>query len=150
MIKAVIFDLDNTLIGEKDRKAFPYALEILTHLKKRYRLALLSNTEYRSSETVRDELREAKLDGFFELVVTALDAGIRKPNPRMFEIVIEKLGVSPDEAVMVGDIISTDIFGGNRIGMRTVLFQPSEDYQRSSWEHPDHTINSLKELLELL
>lgn len=150
MIKAVIFDLDNTLIGEKDRKTFPYALEILTQLKKRYRLALLSNTAYRSSETVCEELLEAKLDGLFEVVVTAHDVGIRKPNPRMFEIVLEKLGVTPDEAVMVGDIISTDIFGGNRIGMRTVLFQPSEDYQRSSWEHPNHTIQSLKEILQLL
>lgn len=150
MIKAVIFDLDNTLISEKDRSRFPYALEILTHLKKRYKLALLSNTEYRSSENVYEELREANSDGFFEVVVTACDVGIRKPNPRMFEIVLEKLGVTPDEAVMVGDIISTDIFGGNRIGMRTVLFQPSENYQRSSWEHPDHTINSLKEILALL
>lgn len=150
MIKAVIFDLDNTLIGEKDRKTFPYAKEILTQLKNRYKLGPLSNTESRSSETVCDELREAELDGFFDVIVTACDAGIRKPNPRIFEIVLEKLGVKPDEAVMVGDIISTDIFGGNRIGMRTVLLQPSEEYQRSSWEHPDHTIKSLKEILELL
>jgi predicted HAD superfamily phosphohydrolase YqeG len=42
MIKAVIFDLDDTLIGEKDRNAFPYAKEILTKLKNWYKLGLLS------------------------------------------------------------------------------------------------------------
>ena len=62
----------------------------------------------------------------------------------------EGLGVRPEEAVIVGNIISTDIFGGNRLGLKTVLFQPTEDYSRSSWEHRDHTINSLRELLEIV
>ena len=39
---------------------------------------------------------------------------------------------------------------GDAIGMRTVLFQPGQEYQRSEWETPDHTIHSLKELLELM
>ena len=62
---------------------------------------------------------------------------------------LESLKVKPEEAIMIGDIVSTDIFGA-RVGMNTVLFQPTEEYQRSIWEHLDHTINTLKELLELL
>jgi putative hydrolase of the HAD superfamily len=60
------------------------------------------------------------------------------------------LDVEPEEAVMIGNTISTDIFGANRVGMKTVLFQPSSGYQRSDWETPDHTIHSLKELLDIV
>jgi putative hydrolase of the HAD superfamily len=149
MIKAVIFDLDDTLISQEDGKALPFALEILTHLKPRYKIALISNIRTQSLENVRERLREVALDGFFDEIILAGEVDIHKPDPRIFEIVLDRLEVNPEEAVMVGDIISTDVFGGNRVGMRTVLLQQSEVYQRSSWEHPDHTVHSLKELLDL-
>ena len=150
MIKAVIFDLDDTLISQEDGTALPYALEVLNQLKNKYKLALLSNIRTQSLENVRERLRGVGLDGFFDEIILAGEVEVHKPNPRIFEIALKRLEVNPDEAVMVGDIISTDVFGGNRVGMRTVLLQQSEIYQRSSWEHPDHTINSLKDLLELL
>jgi hypothetical protein len=34
--------------------------------------------------------------------------------------------------------------------MKTVLFQPGEEYQRSDWETPDHTVGSLKDLLKIV
>ena len=151
MIKAIIFDLGNTLISQKDGSAFPFALDVLTELKRKYKLALLSNAQHPTNlEKIEELLRDAQLDGLFEEIIVSTEVGMAKPNPNIFNIVLDKLSVNPEEAVMIGNTISTDIFGGNRVGMRTVLFQPSEDYQKSSWEHPDHTINSLKDLLELL
>ncbi len=63
---------------------------------------------------------------------------------------LDKLNVKPEEAIMIGNTISTDIFGGNAMGMTTVLFQRGQEYQRSDYETPDHTIHSLKELLNLI
>ena len=62
---------------------------------------------------------------------------------------LRKLDVKPEEAIMVGNTISTDIFGGNRIGMKTVLIQKERVYRGSEWEKADHVIHSLKELLKL-
>jgi putative hydrolase of the HAD superfamily len=151
MIKAVVFDLGNTLISQEDGITFPYALEVLTQLKSKYKLALITNTQPPTNlEKIQELLHNAQLEGFFEEKVVSTEVGISKPNPRIFEMVLEKLGVNPEEAVMVGNIISTDIFGGNRVGMRTVLLQLGEEYQRSSWEHPDHIIHSLRDLLDLM
>jgi putative hydrolase of the HAD superfamily len=149
MIKALIFDLGNTLISEEDGSVFPHALEVLTRLKNKYKLALITNTQYDDLKKIQEILRGAQLDEFFEEIIVSKDVGISKPNPRIFEIALEKLGVNPNEAVMIGNTISTDIFGGNKVGMRTVLFQLSEDYQRFEWENPNHTIHSLKDLQEL-
>lgn len=46
---------------------------------------------------------------------------VGKPSPLMFEMALERLGVAPEEALMIGDRLETDILGGNRAGMHTAL-----------------------------
>lgn len=151
MLKAIIFDLGNTLIRQDDGHRFPHAKEVLTQLKNQFKLALISNVlPTTSAERIHELLMEAELIDFFDVVLVSSEVGISKPEPRIFEIVLEELNVEPEEAVMVGNTISTDIFGGNRIGMKTVLLQPEQEYQRSEWETPDYIIHSLNELLNIL
>jgi putative hydrolase of the HAD superfamily len=151
LLKAIIFDLGNTLVSQESPRAFPHAVEVLEELKGRYRLALVTNTRSdMTAEDIKGLLREAGVPDVFDVMVVSGEVGVSKPDPRIFEIALEGLGVGPDEAVMVGNTVSTDVFGGNRVGMRTVLFQPGEEYRRSEWETPDHTVGSLKELLELV
>jgi putative hydrolase of the HAD superfamily len=155
MIKAVIFDLGNTLImgGERDReiKTLKYASEVLNQLKSKFKLAIITNVEHTTSfKDVKNVLKEAKILDFFDVIVVSSEIRVNKPNERIFQIALEKLDVKPEEAIMIGNTISTDIFGGNRIGMKTVLLQHSQGYQPSEWEKPNHTIHSLKELLNLL
>ena len=62
-----------------------------------------------------------------EAVATA--AGVRpvvigKPEPPLFELALQRMGVRHEEAVMVGDSIDSDIRGARRIGMTAVLFAP--------------------------
>ena len=150
MIKALIFDLGNTLVSEDTGNAFPYAVEVLHKLKDKYKLALITNVLHTTTaEKVQEILAEAGIPDVFEVVVVSSEVGYAKPSPRIFKIALDGLNVEPEEAVMVGNIISTDVFGGNRMGLKTVLFQPSETYQRSSWENPAYTINSLKDLLDI-
>lgn len=150
MIKAIIFDLGNTLVSEDSGNAFPYAVEVLYDLKEKYKLALITNVHHTTtSKKVQEILADAGIPDVFNVVVVSSEVGCSKPNPRIFEIALNSLEVEPEEAVMIGNIISTDIFGANRIGMKTVLFQPSTEYQRSSWEHPDHTIHSMNDLQKL-
>lgn len=151
MIKAVIFDLGNTLVSEETGNAFPYAVEVLNQLKNKFKLALITNVHHTTTtEKVQEILAEAGIPDVFEVVVVSSEVGSSKPNSQIFEIALNGLDIEPEEAVMIGNIISTDIFGANRIGMKTVLFQPSNEYQRSDWESPDHTIHSLKDLTRLL
>jgi len=151
LLKAIIFDLGNTLIRQDDGHTFPHAAEVLARLKNKYKLAIISNVlSTTTADVVHELLRVAKLFDFFDVIAVSSEVGINKPDPRIFETVLNELNVKPEEAVIIGNTISTDIFGGNAIGMRTVLFQLGQEYQRSEWETPDHTIHSLKELLELV
>ena len=155
MIKAVIFDLGKTLIqeGERDReiKTLKYASEVLDQLKSKFKLAIITNVEQTTSfKDVENVLKKAKILDFFDVILVSSEIGVNKPNERIFQIALEKLDVKPEEAIMIGNTISTDVFGGNRIGMKTVLLQPDKEYERSEWEKPNHTIHSLKELLNLL
>ncbi len=62
-----------------------------------------------------------------EAVATA--SGVRpivvgKPEPPLFELAVERMGVTVDEAAMVGDSVDSDIRGARRVGMTAVLFAP--------------------------
>ena len=62
-----------------------------------------------------------------EAVATA--AGLRpivvgKPEPPLFELALQRMGLGVDEAAMVGDSVDSDVRGARRVGMTAVLFAP--------------------------
>jgi putative hydrolase of the HAD superfamily len=155
LIKALIFDLGNTLVVEGHPllllKLFPDVRHVLQTLKEKYKLALITNVPPRiTEEYIHDVLRQVGIFKFFDVITVSSEVGLNKPDEEIFTLTLEKLQVAPDEAFMIGNTIATDIFGGNRIGMTTVLVQRQKEYQLSTWEHPNHTIHSLKELLALI
>jgi putative hydrolase of the HAD superfamily len=132
-------------------KLFPEVKKVLRTLKEMYKLALITNVPSSISvEYVHDGLRELGIHELFDVIIVSSDVGINKPHEEIFTLTLNYLQVKPKEAVMIGNTIATDIFGGNRMGMTTVLVQRGQEYQPSDWEQPDHTIQSLKELLTLL
>jgi HAD superfamily hydrolase (TIGR01549 family) len=88
--------------------------DVLKELSDKYLVALLSNT---MSDKPYDLLREADLMKYFDVVVCSRDLGIRKPNPEIFRYVLDKLCVSPEEAVHVGDNIEADMKGAIGVGI---------------------------------
>jgi HAD superfamily hydrolase (TIGR01549 family) len=88
------------------------------------------------------------LDGYFDLVVLAQDIGVRKPDPRFFEIVARQAKCEPGEITHVGDSLSEDIHPANLAGLRTVWINREE--QISSGVRPSAEIRSLRELPDVL
>jgi len=121
---------------------YPCVEEILSELSKRYKLAMLSNT---MSDTPRITLQQTRLIRYFDIAVCSRDLGIRKPNPRMFQFVLEELGVEPEEAVHVGDSVDEDMEGASRARIRAIWIKGPE---ASSWT--GLTIGSICELPEFL
>jgi putative hydrolase of the HAD superfamily len=164
LIKAVFFDLGDTLVAEESvggkslveatLEKLPYLDEVLTELKRRgYKLGIITNTVTSREEHVRMALRKIDVEKYFDVIVTSVDAGFDKPDERIFLTALKALNVKPEEAVMVGNRISTDILGGNRIGMKTILYKWNERYLdiiQSPQEEPTRIISSLKELPETL
>ena len=51
---------------------------------------------------------------------------VGKPEPPLFRIALARLGLEPGQAAMVGDSVESDMAGGRRVGMRTVLYAPED------------------------
>ena len=119
--------------------------EILLRLKNQNPLVLVSNF-YGNLSTV---LREFGLDGIFEAVVESALVGVRKPDPRIFLLGVEALGLKPEEVTAVGDSLEKDIIPARQAGCRTIWLQGEgwTHYDYSALE-ADRVILSLDELLE--
>ena len=71
---------------------------------------------------------------------------VGKPEPPLFRMALERLGLRPDEAAMVGDSVPSDIRGARRVGMRAVLYAPDGPAEVPEAEV---TIRSFAELARL-
>lgn len=130
--------------GSLWRVAEADTLAVLATLRGRgFALAVVSNADGRvEASLVRHGLRPS-----LDLVIDSHVVGIEKPDPRIFAIALERLGVSPAAAVHVGDIASIDVAGALRAGVRPILIDPLGRYP-GPVECP--RIRGLGELLELL
>jgi putative hydrolase of the HAD superfamily len=107
---------------QKVRRPVPGAARLLELVKARARVAIVSNNLL---EEQREKLRQCRFDRFVDVLVVSEEAGVSKPDPRIFEITLERLGCAPGDVVMVGDSWAADVIGGNDAGIRTVWFNPA-------------------------
>jgi len=123
---------------------YPDTEETLRYLKdKGYRLGIITDTDgTRGIKKMR--LSRLKIVKFFDsIVIAGEDTPKTKPDPNPYLIVAKELGVGPEECVFVGDKPFTDIDGGNKAGMRTVLLK------RRDWGVEDNSDFTIKQLAEL-
>lgn len=82
-----------------------------------------------------------------DFICTAREARAVKPNPKIYETVLQTLQVKPTETLMVGDDPKTDVAPPKRMGMKAVLLCRK---QKKENREADHVITSLTELLNLI
>ncbi len=92
-------------------------LEILKRLKKRFKIGIISN----NYGNLKEICRETGLLNVLDVMVDSNLVGAIKPSRKIFFEGLTALGVTPEEAVMVGDNIKRDIIGALSIGMDAIL-----------------------------
>lgn len=88
------------------------------------------------------------LDGLFDVIVCSGDTGFVKPHPSTFHLVLEKLGVPPEAALMIGDSCERDCAPAKALGMTAVL-KLNGRYDAPPCAAADYAIHNLSELLTL-
>lgn len=112
-IRGLILDLDNTLAEYANADVPPRTREWVQEAKARgFRICITSNA------------RPARVKAFAESLGVPGIAYAVKPVRRAFRRALKILGTSPAETAVVGDQLFTDVLGGNRMGMYTVLVNP--------------------------
>jgi len=104
------------------------------------------------SEDVPEIWDETPFPGLFDSTVFSCAVGLRKPDPRIYRLACEQLGVEPAEAVFVGDGANDELAGAERVGMRAVLIhregeEPMWDEVRD-WRGP--RITAIPQVLSVL
>lgn len=96
-------------------------------------------------------LRDYGLDRYFRDVVESAAVGIRKPDPAIYRLALERMGVSPDEVIVVGDSFSKDIVPARSLGCHTVWLK-GEEWSPAAHDEslPDAVIGHLPELLGIV
>ncbi len=92
------------------------------------RIGLISNWDRRLAGLFAG----LELDRFVDTIVSSAEVGLHKPDPRIFELALERLGVTAENAVHVGDHHYADVLGAESVGMLPVLID------RYGGEHPGH------------
>lgn len=113
-IRAALLDLDNTLVGWQRSDLSDPVLAWLDALRAAgIQLYLVSNTRFgRRLQRLSDELG-------IPFVKRAW-----KPRRRGFRAAMAEMGVTPRQTTMIGDQMFTDVLGGNRLGLLTIMVRP--------------------------
>ena len=96
-------------------------IDYAVSLKGKYKTALLSNI----GDQIMDRLFDGKVDDFFTTVILSYREGIAKPNPDIFRLAAERLGLAPEECIMIDDIES-NCDGARAAGMQAILHTSNE------------------------
>jgi putative hydrolase of the HAD superfamily len=139
--------------SESQWTAMPHVHETLQELQRRgLRLALISNAA--DDANVQRLIDNQNLRGYFDPIIVSAAAGIRKPNPKIFQPVIEGWGLPPSEIVMIGDTLGADVLGAKNAGLKSVWVTMQADTPSNiAHRHtivPDAVAASLAELPAIL
>ena len=106
-------------------------LDYLRSLRGKYKTGLISN----AWGDLRDFIVREKFDDAFDKMIISSEVGAAKPEPKIFQIALEQVGVKPNEAVFVDDFL-INIEGCEKVGIKGIHFKDSES-----------TLRQLKKLL---
>ncbi|CAG0931357.1 Pyrimidine 5'-nucleotidase YjjG [Thermoflexales bacterium] len=139
--------------GELLWRPFGDVYRTLDVLKVRgYRIGLISNA--RDAANVERLIDNAQLRPWLDPIVISANVGVRKPNPHIFQLVLDAWQLPPEQVVMVGDMLGADILGAHNAGLRAV-WATMQTEREANTAHmqtivPDAAIASLSELPPLL
>jgi putative hydrolase of the HAD superfamily len=117
-----------------------------------YRLGLISNAA--DDADVQLLVDKVGIRQHLEVILSSAAQGIRKPNPRIFELALRQLNVRAERAIMVGDMLGADILGAHLAGMKAIWISRRADTSANRAHEdtirPDAIIETLAELPDLL
>jgi HAD superfamily hydrolase (TIGR01549 family) len=128
---------------------FDDAPETITNLSKQYELGIIANQTVDSLKL----LNHYNLNQFFKIKVISSEVKLKKPDPRIFTLAMKLALSKPEDCIMIGDRLDTDIGPANKLGLTTIrtenslfkLQQPTDKF-----EQPTYTVAKLSEIPQVL
>jgi HAD superfamily hydrolase (TIGR01549 family) len=136
--------------GRRELFRFYYdAEQTLSILSQKYKLGIIAN----QSRDVLQLLDKFNFRDFFNVVIISSEVNMNKPDPRIFQLAMDRAANNSKRYVMIGDRLDTDISPANKLGMKTIrytnsLFRLQEPIDES--EIATHVVNRLSKIPSIL
>lgn len=124
----------------KNNHLFEGAFEILEYLQSKYNLHIITNG---FQEVQNHKIKNSNLTPFFKTITNSESAGVKKPNPGIFEFALQQANTTKEQSVMIGDCIDADVKGALNFGMDAILFSQNNTLTI------DENIKKIHHLLDL-
>lgn len=112
--RGIIFDLDNTIVSWDENRIDDKTRLLIDKIKEiGFKVIILSNN-----------WSHKRVKYFSKIMRLPALGSALKPRVRSFKKALEIMGTTPETTLVIGDRILTDIFGGNKLGMYTILVSP--------------------------
>ncbi|MDQ1912865.1 YqeG family HAD IIIA-type phosphatase [Paenibacillus sp. GD4] len=113
--RGIITDLDNTLVGAKAPLATPELIDWLKVVSQiGFQVVIVSNNH------------RVRVSAFAEPLSLPFIYRAKKPIGASFRRALHMMNLKPEQTIMIGDQLLTDVLGGNRLGLHTILVSPIE------------------------
>lgn len=127
-------------------RLYPGVHELMAGLKKQgRRVYLLSNAQ---RAFTAHELEMLEIEPYFDGIFLSSDCGVKKPNPRFFDVLVSACGLAPEECLMIGNDENCDIAGGKSAGMGTIYLHTNLSPEYTGTSVPDCAVLEPMESLE--
>ncbi len=127
---------------------YPEAADVLTELKKRYKIGIIAN----QALDARERLQRHGIAQLIDLNIISAEVGFSKPNPLLFREALYKAGAKAESCVMIGDKLTNDIASAKALGFTTVWIKQEWGGLQSPLTEEltaDYRIDTLSELLTI-
>jgi putative hydrolase of the HAD superfamily len=114
---------------------FDGAIEILEYLKPNYKLHIITN----GFEKVQYlKIENSGIASYFSTITNSEMAGVKKPNPKIYEFALSLSQAKKETSVMIGDSIEADVIGALDFGIEAIFFNPNQEEVTASFLQINH------------
>ncbi len=131
---------------EAAKESVSKAKPVLQELSGKYRLVLVSNF-YGNISTV---LKDFGIDTFFSKIIESAVVGVRKPDPKIFELGAQAIGLTPQQTLVIGDSYRKDIIPAEKAGAQVLWLKGKGWTQEEDNRLHPNIISSLHDVLQLI
>lgn len=96
---------------------------LLEKIAQNTKTAIITNG---GTQMQKAKIEKTRLDKIFDVIIISDEVGIKKPDPQIFNLALQRLNVSTSESLYVGDNLKNDIEGCQNIGMKGVWYNPKK------------------------
>lgn len=113
-------------------------IELLDYLKPKYKLHIITNG---FQEVQSGKLKNSKIEHYFETITNSDMAGVKKPNPKIFEFALDLAKTNKSKSLMIGDSFEADVEGAINIGLEAIFFNEFNVEVLNDLPHVNHLLD---------